>query len=181
MPQQIGNPFCIHDIRLPPRHLLDMTCIDQQHLKVLFQDVVDRLPVFPRAFHRHVGDPETQQPIRQPQQVSRHGPKGPNFLPQPTLPIRNNDRSNYSLLVNVQSSTMCVFDLHANLASSKFRLAWIPDQLESNLRASFTERQLAVPTGIPVRLNIELGAPLRKRPVCQPVAARYSTFSCLAV
>jgi len=62
-----------------------------------------------------------------------------------------------------------------------YRLAWIPDQLESNLRASFTERQLAVPTGIPVRLNIELGAPLSKRPVCQPVAARYSTFSCLVV
>jgi hypothetical protein len=83
--------------------------------------------------------------------------------------------------MNVQSSTMRMFNLHANLASSKFRLAWIPDLLESNLRASFTERQLAVPTGIPVRLNIELGALLRKRLVCQPVAARYSTFSCLAM
>jgi hypothetical protein len=71
--------------------------------------------------------------------------------------------------------------IHANFSYSKFRLAWIPDKLESNLRASITERQLVVPTGIPVRLIFELIAPLNKRPLCQPVAGGYNTFSCLVV
>ena len=57
-----------------------------------------------------------------------------------------------SVFVNIQPATMRVYNLHAKLSYSISRLAWIPDKLESNLRASKTEQQLAVPTGIPVRL-----------------------------
>jgi hypothetical protein len=60
-------------------------------------------------------------------------------------------------------------------------LPWIPDEPESSLRDSFTEQQLAVPTGIPIQLTYELGAPLRERSLCQPVIVRYTSFSCLVV
>jgi hypothetical protein len=40
-------------------------------------------------------------------------------------------------------------------------LAWLPEQLKSNLRASFTEQPLAVLTAIPVRLKCGLLEPIR--------------------
>src|SRR5439155_26707445 len=44
MLQQIGDPFAILLIRLPPRHCFDVLRIHQQHLKLSFQKVPHLTP-----------------------------------------------------------------------------------------------------------------------------------------
>ena len=44
MAQTVGQPLGVLDIGFAPRHVFDVLGIDQQELKLAFQDVVYRLP-----------------------------------------------------------------------------------------------------------------------------------------
>jgi hypothetical protein len=71
-----------------------------------------------------------------------------------------------------------VNDPHKYLPKKDYRLAWIPKQSETVIRASQRrERQLGVPAGIPIHLTSRLVAPSTNRSLCQPTVASYSTFS----
>ena len=61
--QQLGQPLGILDIGLAPWHGFDVLGVHQQHFKVGFQDIEDRLPVFAGALHGDVGDAVTGQPV----------------------------------------------------------------------------------------------------------------------
>jgi hypothetical protein len=53
MLEQGRQPFRNFHVRRAPRHVLDRLGIDQKNLEVFFQDMVDRLPEDPGAFHRN--------------------------------------------------------------------------------------------------------------------------------
>jgi hypothetical protein len=61
--QQSGDPLAVGHIRLPTRQILDVPGIDQDHLKVSFQYVVDRTPIYAGALHRHNGAVMRLQPV----------------------------------------------------------------------------------------------------------------------
>jgi len=79
VPQQIGNPFRVFDIGLPPRHRFDMLGVYHEQRETIFQEIVDRFPVYPCAFHGHMGDFEVKQPLLEFQQVFGHRAKGPGL------------------------------------------------------------------------------------------------------
>ena len=45
MAQKLRNPFGVPDVRLPPRHGLDVLGIDDQQLTEPFEQIVDRTPI----------------------------------------------------------------------------------------------------------------------------------------
>jgi hypothetical protein len=78
-----------------------------------------------------------------------------------------------------------VNDPHGDLQKKVLRLAWIPEQSETVIRASLSrERQLGVPADIPIHLKYRLMAPSIKRSLCQPLAdcstTQFSSFGVLA-
>jgi len=64
MPEQVGDPVGVVDVGLAAGDGLDVAGVHHQQLKRAFQDVVDGLPVFAGALHRHMGDPSLNQPVR---------------------------------------------------------------------------------------------------------------------
>src|SRR5690606_41306644 len=50
--KQFGDPFAILLIGLLPRNILDVAGIDQQNVKVIFQNRVNRSPINTGALHR---------------------------------------------------------------------------------------------------------------------------------
>jgi hypothetical protein len=63
--QQVHQPLGVAEIGLAARHVLDMPGIAHQHLgevPVLDQGVVDRHGIDPGGLHRHMGDPQRDQP-----------------------------------------------------------------------------------------------------------------------
>ena len=61
---QLLEPLRVVDVRLPSRHVLDITRVDQQHLEpVRFENLVDRKPVHARRLHRDRGDANRRQPL----------------------------------------------------------------------------------------------------------------------
>jgi hypothetical protein len=65
MLEQVGDPLGILDIRLAPRHGLDVRGSDDQHLKLVFEDVVDGLPIDAGTLHGHVRAAGRRQPLRE--------------------------------------------------------------------------------------------------------------------
>ena len=128
-----------------------------------------------RLFRRHCeASPWDESPMTPPTPHPAAAPRDTHSPGSPAEPPYLSDRLSLEPRSSLKIETSGIRRLGD-------RLAWIPDELESSLRASFTEQQLAVPTGIPIRLTYELGAPLRERPLCQPVIVRYTSFSCLVV
>jgi hypothetical protein len=101
------QPPCIGFGGLAPRHLLHVDHIDRRQLEGLFQNVVDRLPAFPRAFDGYRGDLRLRQPVGQRQQVVREGAK---FLALYSLVsplsrgIRGHPTCHDSLLMRIHST-----------------------------------------------------------------------------
>jgi len=112
--------------------------IHQQHFKVVLQNVEDRFPIFSCTLHRYMGDTLPHQPVRQGQQISRHRPKSARLLMQTSLRVGYDDRRNDRLLVNVQTSTMGVYNIHSNPSWAIFLANVDAHRSESDLRAHLT-------------------------------------------
>ena len=54
--------------------------IHDEQFELAFQEIVDRAPVDPSAFHRHMGTAGLLEPVGQRQQVGRHRTEGPDLL-----------------------------------------------------------------------------------------------------
>jgi hypothetical protein len=133
--QQLGDPLRILDVGLATGHVLDMGGIHQQHFKVAFQNVEDRFPVFARALHRHVRAASSLQPVRESQQLQRHGGKGTNLFVPPALRIRRNQTGDDRLLMNIQTRATLIQDFHLSPPDLKQALAWTSGDSESDVRA----------------------------------------------
>jgi hypothetical protein len=99
--QKLGYPLGVLDVGLPPRHLLDVPGIDQQQLEAAFQEVIDRLPIDPGRFHRHMGHPLGGQPVGQVQQLGRRGAEASHVLIHPALGVDPPDAGHDGLLVYI--------------------------------------------------------------------------------
>ena len=121
-----------------PRDCFDVLGVDQQHFKVVLQNIEDRFPILTGALHGHMRDTMLHQPIRQCQQLNRHCSKRACLLVQSPLGIRNNDGGHNGLLVYVQTSTMSVNYVHSNLSWAIFLANVDAHRSESDLRAHLT-------------------------------------------
>jgi hypothetical protein len=83
--QQVRNPLAVFDVALAAGHLLQLARVYQQQHKTLFQQVLHRLPQYSSGFHGDVGHALCCQPLRHPQYVSGHRPKGLNLFADITL------------------------------------------------------------------------------------------------
>ena len=77
VPQQLGQPLAVADVRLAPGHGLDVAGIDQEQGELLLQQVPDRLPIDAGALHGDVGHLVRGQPVRQRQDVRRSWSRRP--------------------------------------------------------------------------------------------------------
>ena len=74
--QEQRQPGGVDGVGLAPRHVLDVAGVDQHHLEVGLQDVVDGLPIHPGGLHGHVGHSQRAQPVREGEQVGRRRAEG---------------------------------------------------------------------------------------------------------
>src|ERR1700687_4525488 len=73
---QILQPLTVGNIRFAPRHILDMTCVDQEDAESsCLQDLKKWDPINPRRFHRYRLDVAAFQPSCSSTQVFRKGQK----------------------------------------------------------------------------------------------------------
>ncbi|MCA9689760.1 MAG: hypothetical protein KC636_09125 [Myxococcales bacterium] len=80
VPNEVGDPLAVLDVRLAPRDVLDVVCVADDDLEVALEDGVYRLPVHARALHGDVGDAEFGQPVAKFEQVPRERRKPTDLL-----------------------------------------------------------------------------------------------------
>src|SRR5260221_5922190 len=110
--QQVGQPFAVLDIRLAPGHRLHVLGVDQEDPAPLLQQIVDRPPIHARAFERHVRYSLLLQPLRQRQQVRRHGPKRARLLLRMAFHTCQHHRHDDGPLMHVDPCTAFVHHAH---------------------------------------------------------------------
>jgi hypothetical protein len=117
MGKEIGNPLAIRHIRLAPGHPLDVRGVDQQHREAIFQQIIDRLPKYPRALHRYVGHLFAPEPVVKHQKIRRHGTKRLNLLVDLPPLIPHPQTNHHRRLMDVQTTTPLKHHLHSCLLS----------------------------------------------------------------
>ena len=76
MLMQLLEPLRIVDVRLPPRDILDVAGIDEEHLEAAcLQDLEHWDPVDPGRLHGDGGDANLLQPVGESVQIARETPK----------------------------------------------------------------------------------------------------------
>jgi hypothetical protein len=115
--QQVHQPLSIGKIRFAARDVLDMPGVAHQHLlevPVLDQRAVNRHAVDPGGLHRHVRDPQRDQP---PRRLAQHPVKRlerpldhlPAIRPVTGQPDRHRDH----VLADIDRRAPLIQDLHA--------------------------------------------------------------------
>jgi hypothetical protein len=61
--EQLAKPLGVLDVGLAAGHVLHVLGVHEPELEVVFEQVVDRLPVDAGGLHRDVGDAEALEPI----------------------------------------------------------------------------------------------------------------------
>src|SRR5713101_2815313 len=112
MAEQVRDPFRILHIGLTPWNLLDMLRIRHHNLQPSFQNRVDRLPIHPRALHRHMGPAFREQPFAHTHQLSRSGAERSHLLLDFPVPANYQQASHYRRLMYVHSTTALDQSLH---------------------------------------------------------------------
>ena len=83
---QIAEPLAIRHITLAAGDVLDVTRVDQQHLKpTRLENLIQRNPVDARRFHGHTANPTRGQPVRQTVQIVGERDERPHAL---RIPVR---------------------------------------------------------------------------------------------
>jgi len=119
MTQQIGEPFAILDIRLVPRYRLEVLRVDERDRALLvFEQIEDGPPIDPCGFHRDLRDTVTGQPIIKGQQISGHRAEGAHLPPNTAIRIRQQHTGDDTLLVNIETTTASVHDLHTSSSAT---------------------------------------------------------------
>ncbi len=118
MVHQVGNPLRVTHIGLATRDRLDVLGVDHQQFKVSFQEVKNGLPIHPGRFHGDMGTASSGEPVLQEQQVLRDGAKGADLLVALPIGRQDDETSNDQLLVDVESTTAFIDDLHRSPPNS---------------------------------------------------------------
>jgi len=89
-----------------------MLGVHQPHLKVVFQDVVYRLPVNTGALDGHMGAAPLRQPCRQGFQIGGHGTEAPLLRVKAALGVDVPPADHQELLVHIDAGTVLENGLH---------------------------------------------------------------------
>ncbi len=119
MPQQVGDPLAIPDVRLPPGNRLHMLRVHQQDgTPVLLEQVIHRPPVDPGRLHRDVRDAGAAEPIGQRQQIGGHRAEGAD--PPPHRPVRRREEHarDHAPFVDVDPASSRMDHLHRRLLAT---------------------------------------------------------------
>jgi hypothetical protein len=82
--------------------MFDMMGVDHQQSKLVFQKVVDGLPILARTFHSDVGDPTCLEPVGEFQEIAGHSCKSLGVVDCVALLILTCDiGGDHGFLVNV--------------------------------------------------------------------------------
>src|SRR5260221_1203081 len=118
MLQEVGNPLRITHIGLATRDRLDVLGVHHQQFKVSLQEVKNWLPIHARRFEGDMGTASSGEPVLQEQQFLRGGAKGADLLVPLPIGRQDNETSNDQLLVDVESTTAFIDDLHSSPPNS---------------------------------------------------------------
>jgi hypothetical protein len=156
-------------IRLAPGNILDMTSVDQKYLKMLFQDVKDRLPEHTRRLHSDVANPFRGQPVAQGKQVPGHRPEGAHLHMNLAPIIHTAHADSHCLTVNVKSSAATKNRIHylRHGCLLQFGLKWRSPRNEAicfSCSTRLRRQQSWVRNGDQIRLVSELTASQSNRP-----------------
>lgn len=110
MPQQIGEPLASFHIGLASRDGLAVRRIDQDDRMIGFQQVLHRSPVHAGRFHRHLPDAQPVEPVIQPYQVPRHGPKRAHFPSHRAIRCGDQRTGHHRPLMDVQPTAPHLHD-----------------------------------------------------------------------
>ena len=158
MREQLRDPLGIAYIGFATGHRFEMLRVDHQQLKLPFQNVIDRLPINPGRFHRHVRASFLRQPIPQPQQILGHRPKLSNLsfpsTAQPLQPTRCD-----ASLVHVQPTAPLVDHLHC-LTPVK---SYLPKTKGTFVLKRFSYTCFPTPSGATDRVSLECSGPTLPR------------------
>jgi hypothetical protein len=151
--QELRDPLAIFHVCLAPRHLLDVAGVDQQHLELPFEQVVDRFPVASRRLHRDVGHCLLCQPIHQRQDVSRHRAEGTDLFPHGAVCQQATHTRRDELLVDIQSTHTLIQRFHDLSLSERARGTSGGFVTLLRVLPNRTGRQSRVPKGRPGQTN----------------------------
>src|SRR5262249_9909178 len=112
--QKLGNPLAVSDVAFAAGHLLQLARIHQPQLKNPFPQVPYRLPQDSSRSHGDVGHAPRSQPLRHPQPIPGHGPKGPDLFADMTLGFHAANGYPDDLLMNINPSDAAINRLHGS-------------------------------------------------------------------
>jgi len=110
--EQLRDPHAVLHVGLPAGHLRDLCSVGQDTDGRLLEDIEDRLPVDPGAFHGDPRDLEGFEPIAQAQQVSCGGAERPHVLLARPVRARYTYTGRHRLLVHIQPAAPVDQALH---------------------------------------------------------------------
>jgi hypothetical protein len=105
MLHQLADPFGILHVRLSARHVLEMPGVKKPQLEVIFEHVVDRLPVDACGLHAHQRNCKRGEPVPQVQKPSGGSGELPNLLVRLTPFTRSPHARGDRGLVHIQPRT----------------------------------------------------------------------------
>jgi hypothetical protein len=133
-----------------------MSRVDQEACEALFEDVVDRLPVNPRALHRHVGHTVRLQPVSEREEFTRRRAEGAGMLSALSRGHRHPHAGRHGFLVHVQPTASFDYSLHDAaswrcVAGEVLELALAAAQRAADLRSEWARptRQNNIATNCP--------------------------------
>src|SRR5207244_8253165 len=153
-----GVQTCALPISLPPRYLLQVPRIHQQHREAALQDVVNRFPKHAGRFHRHLRDALRGHPIGHRQKVPGHrAPMACLLMPTAVCSIRRTQASTDSLWTSKPAQQGKMFSMIVSSTPA-------PEDIESVKQSApralaEARRQLGVRSDVQARLFSGLEAP----------------------
>jgi hypothetical protein len=117
MTEQLGDPLRVLDIGLAARDRLDVLGIEQPDLEAPLQNVVHRLPILAGALHADVRAAARGQPVGEPQEFVRGGPKGLRLAVALTVGTHHETAHHHRLLVHINSRAARKHDVHPRRSS----------------------------------------------------------------
>lgn len=136
MAEEIGDPLGVLRIGLASRDRLDVAGIDDQQTEVRpFEQVVDRLPVDARGFHRDVGHAQTEQPVGQREQLVGDRTERPQLTPSGMMTLATTVSRWMS---SPAQRSLTTSKIHLRVETAAGAATW--NRCDSSLRASRAAR-----------------------------------------
>jgi hypothetical protein len=110
--QQVADPLAVLHVGLAPRHGFDVLGVGHDHLEVVLQRRIDRLPVDAGALHRDLADGGLQQPVPQRDEIVAHRAEAADLLVRAPATAGAVHAGHHRGLVHIETGAAVDDDLH---------------------------------------------------------------------